>query len=195
VIDGPGVFVVPGPPPLPVQVRLETPGDETGIRRILLAAFSGPEEAVIVDTIRAAAPAGWHSLAAVGAPGSGHLGEVVGHLLLSPCRVEAPDGSLVTTVLAIGPVAVHPRVQRRGVGSVLMTTAVSLAIARAAPALVLLGYPDYYQRFGFAPARGLGLQPPADAWPDAAWMARLLPAWDDAMGGTVRYPEAFEPLA
>ena len=41
----------------------------------------------------------------------------------------------------------------------------------------------------------LVLLPPADAWPDSAWMARLLPAWRDELRGTVRYPAAFEPLA
>jgi putative acetyltransferase len=76
-----------------------------------------------------------------------------------------------------------------------MGAAVGLAVARAVPALVLLGHPSYYPRFGFVPARGAGLLPPADAWPDSAWMARLLPAWTEASRGTVRYPEAFEPLA
>jgi putative acetyltransferase len=187
--------MIPGPPPLPIQIRLETPGDEPGVRRVHLAAFTGPEEAAIVDAIRAEAPDGWQSLVALGTPDSGLVGEIVGHLLLSPCRVEAPGGSLRATVLAIGPVAVDPAVQRRSVGSALMLAAAAVAIARGAPALVLLGYPDYYPRFGFAPARALGLLPPAGAWPDAAWMARLLPAWNDSMGGTVRYPEAFGPLA
>jgi putative acetyltransferase len=193
--DGPGVFAIPGPRPLPIQIRLETPGDEPGVRHVNLAAFAGPEEADIVDAIRAVAPDGWHSLVATGAPGSGAVGEIVGHLLLSPCRVETSDGSVVATVLAIGPVAVDPAIQHRGVGSSLMTAAIGLAIARAVPALVLLGHPEYYARFGFGPARAVGLLPPADAWPDAAWMARLLPAWDDMITGTVRFPEAFEPLA
>lgn len=175
---------------LPVSVRLEAPGDEAGVRAVELAAFSGPEEADIVDRIRAEAPSGWQSIVAVDAGGT-----VVGHVLLSPCPVEDDDGSVVATVLAVGPVAVDPAVQMRGVGSTLMQAVTSLAIARGAPALVLLGHDTYYPRFGFEPARELGLRPPADAWPDHAWMARLLPAWDDAMRGTVRYPEAFEPLA
>jgi putative acetyltransferase len=195
VSDGPGFPAIPGPPPLPIHVRLETPGDEPGVRHVNLAAFSGPEEAAIVEAIRAQAPDGWHSLVAVGAPGSGCPGEVVGHLLLSPCPVEDVDGITLAIVLAIGPVAVEPAIQRQSVGTALMSAAIGLAIARAAPALVLLGYPDYYERFGFGPARALGLLPPVDAWPDAAWMARLLPAWDPAFAGRVRYPAAFEPLA
>ena len=35
--------------PLAVSIRFETPGDEPGIRAVELAAFSGPEEAEIVD--------------------------------------------------------------------------------------------------------------------------------------------------
>jgi predicted N-acetyltransferase YhbS len=120
---------------------------------------------------------------------------VVGHLLMSPCPVEDDAGTPVATVTAIGPVAVHPAVQRQGIGSALMHAATAVALARSVPALVLLGHPDYYPRFGFEPARGIGLQPPADAWPDHVWLARRLPAWDEAMRGTVRYPEAFGPLA
>ena len=193
---GPGTpFAIPGPAPLPIRIRLETPGDEPGVRFVNRAAFPGPEEAAIVDAIRADAPEGWHSLVAVGAPDSAADGIVVGHLLLSPCRVEGEGGETVAAVLAIGPLAVLPELQFRGVGSALMAAATSLAVARGVPALVLLGQPAYYPRFGFGSARDLGLQPPAPEWPDAAWMARSLPAWTDAMRGTVRYHAAFEPLA
>ena len=190
VLASGGVLATGGTGPLPVSIRLETPGDEPGVRHVHEAAFTGPEEADIVDRIRREAPAGWQSLVAVDADGG-----IVGHVLLSPCPVEDEDGERVGEVLALGPIAVLPEVQRRGVGSALMATAMSLAVARAVPAVVLLGYPSYYPRFGFEPAREVGLLPPAEAWPDAAWMARLLPAWTDAMRGTVRYPDAFEPLA
>lgn len=189
--DGAGGSHVTGDAePLDVSVRLEVSGDEPAVRDVELAAFTGPEEAEIVERIRSEAPDGWQSLVAVDA-----TGRIVGHLLLSPCAVEDDEGGRVATVLAVGPVAVLPAVQYRGVGSSLMYAAMSLAMARAVPALVLLGHPSYYPRFGFTPARDAGLEPPADAWPDEAWMARRLPAWDDSMRGTVRYPEAFGQLA
>lgn len=143
-----------------------------------------------MDRIRREAPAGWQSLVAVDAAGL-----IAGHLLLSPCPVETEAGERVGEVLALGPVAVLPEHQLRGVGSALVATATSLAVARAVPAIVLPGHASYYPRFGFEPARGIGLLPPAEAWPDAVWMARRLPAWTDDLRGTVRYPEAFEPLA
>lgn len=179
-----------GRAPVEVTIRLEAPGDEPGVRDVERAAFTGPEEADIVDRIRAEAPDGWQSLVAIDATGT-----IVGHLLMSPCAVEDEEGGRVATVLAVGPVAVLPTVQFRGVGSSLMLAAMSLAVARAVPALVLLGHADYYPRFGFDSARDAGLKPPANAWPDGAWMARRLPAWDESMRGTVRYPEAFGPLA
>ena len=189
--DGSGrVLAAEGPEPLPIAIRLEIPGDEPGIRAVELAAFTGPEEADTVDRMRSEAPAGWQSLVA-----TDHHARIVGHLLMSPCPVVDEEEEVLGEVLAIGPVAVLPELQFRGVGSALMTAAIGLAIARAVPALVLLGYPGYYQRFGFAPARPQGLEPPAAAWPDAAWMARRLPAWTDDLRGTVRYPEAFGPLA
>jgi len=190
VADGPDELFRLRPAPLPISIRLEAPGDEPGVRAVELSAFTGPEEAAIVDRIRSEAPDGWHSLVAVD-----EGGRIVGHLLLSPCPVEDAAGRPVAQVLAIGPVAVQPESQLRGVGSALMTAALGLAVARAVPALVLLGQPSYYPQFGFEPARGVGLEPPVAAWPDAAWMARRLPAWTDVMKGTVRYPEAFEPLA
>jgi len=189
---------LPGPEALAiaVTVRLEGPGDEPWVRAVELAAFpTGPYEADIVDRIRSEAPEGWYSLVAIGTPGSGVDGLLVGHLLLSPCPVEDEAGNTIATVLAIGPVAVVPEVQRRGIGSALMHVAASLAVARGVPAPVLLGHPEFYPRFGFGSAREAGLEPPTPLWPDHAWMARRLPAWSDDMRGTVRFPEAFEPLA
>ena len=187
---GPGLLSSPGPEPLSVRIRIETSGDEPGIRLVHELAFPGPEEALIVDEIRESALEGWQSIIAVDA-----VERIVGHALLSPCIVEDDDGSPLGTVLAVGPIAVLPQYQFRGVGSSLMQAAAGLAVARGVPALVLLGQPLYYQRFGFSPARALGLLPPAEAWPDEAWMGRLLPAWTDELRGTVRYPKAFEPLA
>ena len=190
-MSGPGgVFAAGDPEPLPITIRLETPGDEPGVRRVNEAAFPGPEEADIVDEIRRLGPIGWQSIVALNL-----TGDIVGHLLLSPCALEDETGGVVGEVLALGPVAVLPPVQFRGVGSALIHAALSLAIARGVPAVVLLGYPAYYPRFGFVPARSVGLEPPAQAWPDAAWMARLLPAWGMGLRGTVRYPKAFEPFA
>jgi putative acetyltransferase len=49
---------------------------------------------------------------------------------------------------------------------------------------------DYYPRFGFEPARALGLEPPAD-WPDDHWLALRLSTWTPDLRGRIAYPPAF----
>ena len=58
-------------------------------------------------------------------------------------------------------------------------------LARIDGPIVLLGYPDYYTRFGFRPVFPLGI---TNQWglDGPEWMIR-----GDAKPGEVRYPEAF----
>ena len=71
-----------------------------------------------------------------------------------------------------------------------MHAALELLVREGIAAVVLLGHPTYYPRFGFKPARVQGLRPP-DAWPDEAWMACRLPAWTPDDVGVVRYAQPF----
>jgi putative acetyltransferase len=55
----------------------------------------------------------------------------------------------------------------------------------------VLGHPDYYPRFGFRPASGLGIRAPFDV-PDEAMMALVLDPSDRAVpSGPITYPPAF----
>ena len=98
-------------------------------------------------------------------------------------------------MLAIGPVAVHPAVQRRGIGSALMDAATASPSPAACRRSSCWAIPTTTRGSASSRRAASGLEPPADAWPDPAWLARRLPAWDESMRGTVRYPEAFGPLA
>lgn len=156
------------------------------IRRVHDAAFGGPLEGRIVDDLRGTDD--WFasgSLVADEADGGG----VVGHLLLSRGAVVGSDGS-VTAIGVIGPVGVPPELQRQGIGAALMWRAIDVTGELGLPAVCLLGHADYYPRFGFRPARGLGLQPPQD-WPDANWMALQLPGAGPTPRGRVHLPPAF----
>jgi len=113
----------------------------------------------------------------------------VGHLLMSHARLEIARGEY-RGILVIGPVGVVPEVQARGIGAELMRAAISAATERGEPLICLLGHADYYRRFGFEPARGIGLEAPRP-WPDAHWLALRLPAWQPQLRGTVRFPPAF----
>lgn len=89
------------------------------------------------------------------------------------------------------PLAVLPERQRLGIGRVLMEAGIAAAEARSEPIIVLLGHPTYYPRFGFEPARQLGIDPPLPVR-DEVWMVRRLSAWDPTIRGRVVYAPALD---
>lgn len=164
-------------------VRQERPGDEDAVRDVNDRAFGQPVEGRIVDDIRGTDRwiDGGSLVADLG-------GRVVGHLLLS--EGDLVSGELVRRIWMVGPVAVVPEHQRRGIGGALMRAAIEFATNREQPVLCLLGHADYYPRFGFEPARAIGIEPP-QPWSDRNWMALRLPDWDPALHGVARYAPAF----
>lgn len=77
-------------------------------------------------------------------------GRVVGTVRLWPVALgggEAGDGR---AALMLGPLAVDPTLQGGGIGGALMRRALAEAAARGHAAVILVGDPDYYVRFGFS---------------------------------------------
>ena len=169
-----------------VTIRAERPGDEARIREINDAAFGSPKNADIVDAIRAGEA--WIEGGSLVAEDAG--GALIGHLLLSLGQLDLDAGGS-RPIWMIGPVAVVPERQRQGVGSELMRAAIALATGRRQPVICLLGHADYYPRFGFEPARAIGIMPARARWPDASWLALRLADWDPALRGTARFAPAF----
>jgi putative acetyltransferase len=110
-------------------------------------------------------------------------GEIIGHTMLSRMRM----GDLQPFQLS--PVSVAPAHQGRGIGSALVREALRLADAQGEPFVVLLGHTDYYPRFGFEPAKPLGILGPRDY--DDSWMVARLSAWEPGTTGKVEFPPAF----
>jgi putative acetyltransferase len=170
-------------------IRSEQPIDLDQIHELHRAAFAGPAEAELVDTIRAGAnfiPE--LSLVAVTGDGS-----VLGHALVSRIelqpRVEEAER---IPLLALAPIAVLPPHQGRGIGSALMREAMDRADALEEPCTVVLGSPPFYERFGFVPAVDLGITGPYDAAGDA-FRARPRPGGEITPGRVV-YPPAFSSV-
>jgi putative acetyltransferase len=168
-----------------LTIRAERAGDAQALRAVVDAAFGGPVEGQIVDDIRGTDR--WVDGGSLVAVTGG--GTIVGQVLVSEGDLIADDGAL-RRIWMVGPVAVAPDRQRRGVGSALMKAAIAFATERGQPLLVLLGHATYYPRFGFEPARSIGIEAP-QPWRDANWMALRLPAWDASTRGVAHFPPAF----
>jgi putative acetyltransferase len=160
-------------------IRPETAADRDAIRRVNYEAFGEPIEAKLVDAIRESdryVPE--LSLVAVSE------GQTLGHVISS--YVDVDPGT--RRVLQVGPLAVLPLHQRRGIGTALMEETIRIADARAEPLLLIEGNPKYYERFGFSRADAVGIEPPPEALGPQYFMIRPLATYDPAFGGHAIYP-------
>ena len=155
-----------------ILIRESAEPDRAAIRAIHLEAF-GPREgrsvAGLVDELfldETAVPL--LSLVAVDRE------SVVGHVLFSRARVMGTPGAPSARILA--PLAVVPRLQRRGIGGRLVVRGLGRLLAYGVDLVFVLGHPGYYPRLGFRPAGALGYAAPQpiEAHQVEAWMVRAL---------------------
>jgi putative acetyltransferase len=81
--------------------------------------------------------------------------QLVGHILFSLVTVELDTGAYRAAGLA--PMAVLPQFQNQGIGSRLVKAGLEECRQAGYEAVVVLGHPGYYPRFGFRPASVYGL--------------------------------------
>jgi putative acetyltransferase len=164
-----------------IDVRPEAPADLAGIREVNREAFERPNAAALVDALRATTSC----ISLVAASGT----TVVGHILFTPVEIVGPGSS--ATAAGLGPMSVRAAWQRQGIGSRLVRVGLEECRRRRYEAVVVLGHPEYYPRFGFAPASRLGLRCEFEA-PDEAFMVlELRPGALGTGGGLVRYSSEF----
>lgn len=119
-------------------------------------------------------------------------GNIVGHVQLSRCWVDAPDR--LVDVLTLSPLSVLPRYQGRGLGGRLVREALQAAQNARCPLVFLEGSPIYYQRFGFEAAHRRGFAKPSSRIPEAAFQVAVLPDYEAWMTGGFVYTDIFWQL-
>ena len=160
-------------------IRPEIPNDYDSIRNIHIAAFanhpySHQTEHLIVEGLRADGALTVSLVADLD-------GNVVGQIAFSPVKIDGKDCGW----LGLGPVAVSPGLQRRGIGQALVNEGLKQIRGLGAQGCVLVGNPAFYRRFGFEnnPALRMEGVPPE--------VLMCLPMGDEMLEGNVTHHPAF----
>jgi putative acetyltransferase len=164
-----------------VTIRSEESEDIDQVRDILRAAFPSDAESRLVDLLRAHGKA---TISLVAVDGN----EVLGHILFSPVSTTPPTDP---EGVGLAPVAVRIDMQSQGIGSRLIREGLRLCKEAGFDYCVVLGSPQYYQRFGFEKASPFDIQ--NEYGVDDEFM--VLRFTDCDVTGLVRYAPEFGELA
>jgi putative acetyltransferase len=166
---------------MPVMlVRSERPEDCAAIRLVNEEAFCRPDEADLVDRLRAQGAA----LASFVAEAEGLI---VGHILFSRMSIETTDQSVPAVALA--PLAIMTKFQRQGIGTMLTAHGLDWLRTQKEQMVFVLGPPEYYPRFGFSTDRARFIESPFN--PNSFMALELKPHALEGIRGRVLYPAAF----
>lgn len=163
-----------------IFIRPERPEDHPAVFDVNLRAFQRTDEARLVELLRPVARP-LVSLVAL------EERVVVGHALFSPVSVDGSRG----IAMGLGPLAVHPSHQRKGIGARLIQVGLDACRIGAVDWIFVLGDPRYYRRFGFRPARDHGLSYSREDL-SGYLLVRELRKSELPIGGTVRYRPEFD---
>lgn len=125
-------------------IREEKPSDSSAITIVHDLAFGGTGESRIVQRLRQRSKLTISLVAEVD-------GTIVGHIAYSP--VSSGQGIIG---LGLAPVGVLPSHQKQGIGTKLIEQGNRSAYAKGYNRIFVLGYPEYYKRFGFVLAEKYG---------------------------------------
>lgn len=170
-----------------LTVRPETAQDHIFIKKVLDEAFQTDQESRLVEALRREKEF-ISELSLVAECG----GQVIGYLLFYPVSVNA--GGSKRPILSLAPMAVSPDFQRKGFGKELLDKGLRLAKNKGYGAVVVLGHPEYYGKFGFVKAGFFDVRSPWDGPEETYMVLALRPGALDQLRGVVEYPRVFFDL-
>ncbi|PEP06908.1 N-acetyltransferase [Bacillus wiedmannii] len=115
--------------------------------------------------------------------------EIVGHILLSKIKIE--QGATSVESLALAPVSVARGYQKKGIGGKLIGVALEKAKELGYGAVVVLGHPEYYPKFGFKKASEWNIKAPFEVSDEVFMVMELSENALQGVEGIVQYSSAF----
>jgi putative acetyltransferase len=162
-------------------IRAEEEKDRTAVHAVNVSAFDTPLEADLVDALRGRA----EPVVSLVAEDNG---AILGHIMFSPVSLS---GHPALRIMGLAPMAVAPVRQRRGIGSALVRAGLEQCKQLGFCAVVVLGHPAYYPRFGFTSSTRFGIGCEYDVPEEAFMVVELHAGFLRGRSGTIKYDAAF----
>ena len=168
-----------------MNIRKEKDSDKEKIWKVNAEAFETGAEANLVNALR---DSGISFISLVAVEGE----EIVGHILFTAVELIGDDSGL--KIIGLAPMAVLPKFQKKGIGSQLVKTGIEHCSNQGYDAVVVLGHPEYFPKFGFVPSVKYGIKSEYDA-PDEAFMVFELKKNSlKDKSGIIKYHTAFDSI-
>lgn len=165
-----------------MQICPEQPTDVAAIHALNTAAFERVAEADLVDALRKQASP-LVSLVAIQGE------QVVGHILFTPVTLSSHPN---LKIMGLAPIAVSPAHQKQGIGAALIQAGLQECRVLGYGAIVVLGHPDYYPKFGFVPTSQYQITCEYDVPPEAIMLIELIPGYLENKSGMISFHPAFK---
>ena len=162
-------------------IRTETEQDWAAVYKVNESAFETPAEANLVGILRQEA----YPVVSLVAEDNG---VAVGHIVFTPVSLS---GHPNLKIMGLGPMAVAPEHQRKGIGSALVRAGLERCKQLGFGAAVVLGHPAYYPRFGFVPAKPKGIICELEVPEEAFMVMELREGALVGRGGMVKFQPEF----
>lgn len=164
-----------------IVLRPAQAADAPALHALVTQAFGRESEAVLVERLRA-----WPDTVVLLAEADG---ELAGCVVFSEVTHAGRQ-----RLAGLGPMAIAPFWQGQGIGTLLMQQGLADCAGRGIDAVVVLGHPDFYRRFGFRPAAERGIRCKWVVPEDAFMVAELHPGALAGVRGQVSYRPEFDEV-
>lgn len=165
-------------------IRTEIGVDAASIDSLLRRCFPTSAEAELVQQLRE------DGLLTLGVVATDDEGQVLGYAAFSPVTLAEEDRQWV----GLAPLAVDESMRKQGLGKQLIYEGLDTLNEFGYAAVVVLGDPAYYGRYGFEPAARYGLH---SRWQESEAAFQVYKLAEDAFSGTegrIEYSAPFNRL-
>ncbi len=167
-----------------ITIRQELKQDHARIKKINECAFEQEDEGRLVNKLRKKAQFILELSLVAEADKM-----VVGHILLYPVKIISVHQK--HTTLSLGPMAVLPEYQKKGIGRKLIKEGLKRAKDFGFRSVIVVGHPEYYPKFGFTKASRWNIKIPFEV-PDEVFMAlEIVEGELQDKSGIIEYPAEF----